>query len=74
MTKPILTIDGSESMPAAVLLMKEKGIRHLAVTVDGTILGILSVADILHYYAELVPALRDLAGLTSEGGEAAGEE
>ncbi len=74
MTKPILTIDGSESMPAAVLLMKEKGIRHLAVTVDGTIMGILSVADILHYYAELVPALRDLAGLTSGGGEAAGEE
>ena len=74
MTKPILTIDGSESMPAAVLLMKENAIRHLAVTVDGTILGILSVADVLRYYSELVPALRDLAGLTSEGEEAAGEE
>src|SRR5438094_796074 len=39
MSKPILTIEGSEPMPAAVLLMKEKAIRHLAVTDAGGLEG-----------------------------------
>lgn len=69
MTKPIVTIAGDESMIAAVALMKEKGIRHLAVTVDGTILGILSVSDVLRYYVDVVPVLRDLAGLASDEGD-----
>lgn len=29
--------------------MKEKAIRHLAVTEDETIIGILSVSDVLRY-------------------------
>lgn len=72
MTKPIITIEDSEPMTAAVNLMKNNAVRHLAVTVDGTIMGVLSVADILRYYADLVPTLCDLAGLTSEGEETQG--
>ncbi|MBI4400713.1 MAG: CBS domain-containing protein [Nitrospirae bacterium] len=74
MAKPIMTIEDSEPMTAAVDLMKNSAIRHLGVTVDGTIMGVLSVADILRYYADLVPTLRDLAGLTPEGGETLGED
>ncbi|MEK6619184.1 MAG: CBS domain-containing protein [Nitrospirota bacterium] len=70
MNKPIISIEDTESITAAVTLMKQRAIRHLAVTEDGTIIGILSVADILRYYADLVPTLRDLAGLTPEGWEA----
>ncbi|MGH7209287.1 MAG: CBS domain-containing protein [Nitrospiraceae bacterium] len=74
MNKPVISIEDSEPLPAAVSLMKEKAIRHLAVTQDETIIGVLSVADILRYYSELIPTLRDLAGLPAEGGEAGGGE
>ncbi|OLB04010.1 MAG: hypothetical protein AUH21_02345 [Nitrospirae bacterium 13_2_20CM_62_7] len=74
MNKPIISIEDSEPLPVAVSLMKEKAIRHLAVTQDGTITGVLSVADILRYYSDLVPTLRDLAGLPGEGAEAGGGE
>jgi CBS domain-containing protein len=66
MTKPIVSIEDSESITAAVVLMKGKGIRHLAVTEDGTIIGILSISDVLRYYADVIPMLRDLAGLAPE--------
>jgi CBS domain-containing protein len=66
MTKPIVSIEDTEPITAAVALMKAKGIRHLAVTEDGTIIGILSISDVLRYYADLVPTLRDLAGLEPE--------
>src|SRR5919198_1052425 len=66
MTKPIVSIEDSESVTAAVVLMKGKGIRHLAVTEDGTIIGILSISDVLRYYADVIPMLRDLAGLAPE--------
>ncbi len=66
MSEPIITIEEREPMTAAISLMKERAVRHLAVTIAGSITGVLSVADILRYYAELVPTLRDLAGLTPE--------
>jgi CBS domain-containing protein len=31
--------------------MKAKGIRHLAVTDEGTIAGIISLGDLIRYYA-----------------------
>jgi CBS domain-containing protein len=73
MTKPVVSIEDTEPITAAVALMKAKGIRHLAVTEDGTIIGILSISDILRYYADLVPTLRDLAGLEPERVSADGE-
>jgi CBS domain-containing protein len=73
MTKPIVSIEDNEPITAAVALMKAKGIRHLAVTEDGTIVGILSISDVLRYYADLVPTLRDLAGLEPESVSADGD-
>jgi CBS domain-containing protein len=62
MSKPVITIEDSQPLAAAVNLMKGKGIRHVGVTEDGTIIGILSVSDILRAYTEL-------AGLGAEGEE-----
>jgi CBS domain-containing protein len=66
MSKPVITIEDSEPLAAAIARMKAKGIRHIAVTEDGTIVGVLSVSDILRAYAEL-------AGLGFEGDDAADE-
>lgn len=57
MSKPVVTIEDNEPITAAISLMKLKAIRHLAVTEDGTIVGVLSVSDLLRAYSEL-------AGLT----------
>jgi CBS domain-containing protein len=53
MSKPVITVEDSEPLASAVALMKEKAVRHLAVTEDQTIIGILSVADVLRAYSEL---------------------
>lgn len=60
MSKPVISIEDDEPLATAITLMKRKAIRHIAVTEDGTIIGILSVSDILRAYAEL-------AGLNAEG-------
>lgn len=51
MRTPPITIEGSQPIIAAVRLMKEKGTRHLAVTEDGNIVGVISVSNILRYYS-----------------------
>jgi signal-transduction protein with cAMP-binding, CBS, and nucleotidyltransferase domain len=60
MSKPVISIEDDEPLATAITLMKRKAIRHIAVTEDGTIIGVLSVSDILRAYAEL-------AGLNAEG-------
>lgn len=60
MSKPVISIEDDQPLSAAIALMKRKAIRHIAVTEDGTIIGVLSVSDILRAYAEL-------AGLNEEG-------
>lgn len=60
MSKPVISIEDDEPLGTAITLMKKKAIRHIAVTEDGTIIGVLSVSDILRAYAEL-------AGLSAEG-------
>lgn len=60
MSKPVISIEDDEPLATAITLMKQKAIRHVAVTEDGTIIGVLSVSDILRAYAEL-------AGLNTEG-------
>lgn len=60
MSKPVISIEDDEPLAAAITLMKQKAIRHIAVTEDDTIIGVLSVSDILRAYAEL-------AGLNAEG-------
>lgn len=50
MTKPICTIEGSQSVDDAQDMMGDLGVRHLAVTQGGEIVGVLSVRDVLMHY------------------------
>src|SRR5689334_13677383 len=43
MSRSIVTIEEDEPLSAAMSIMKKQGIRHLPVTADGTIIGVLSV-------------------------------
>ena len=51
MSAPVITIEGYKTVEEAHGLMKAKGIRHLPVTEDGTIVGMLSLSDLVRYYA-----------------------
>jgi len=51
MTKSVISIEDDEPIVEAVKLMREKGVRHLAVTEDNTIIGMLSISDLLRYYS-----------------------
>lgn len=50
MSSPVITIELDRSAHDASDLMAEKGIRHLAVTEDGRIVGIVTVRDLLRYF------------------------
>lgn len=50
MSCPIITIEIDRTAHDASDLMAEKGIRHLAVTRDDRIEGLLSVRDLLRYF------------------------
>jgi CBS domain-containing protein len=52
MSKAVTTIEEDEPVSEAMALMKKLGIRHLPVTADGTIIGVLSVADLLRALTE----------------------
>jgi len=52
MSKSLTTIEEDEPLSEAMALMKKQGIRHLPVTADGTIIGVLSVADLLRAFTE----------------------
>jgi CBS domain-containing protein len=50
MSTPVVTIDIGASAHEASDLMAERGIRHLAVTEEGRIVGMVSVRDLLRYF------------------------
>ncbi len=54
MRKPVVVIEGHRPIIDAVRLMKEQATRHLAVTQDGAIIGVISVSNILRYYSGVV--------------------
>ncbi|MBC8285508.1 MAG: CBS domain-containing protein [Nitrospinae bacterium] len=56
MSSPLITLEGSEPVTEANQFMAKHKIRHLAVTVEGKISGILSVKDLVAFYAN--PRLR----------------
>lgn len=56
MSRSIITIEEDESLSEARVLMKKQGIRHLPVTADATIIGVLSVSDLLRAFEELKPS------------------
>lgn len=57
MNQPVLTMDGFEPVESANKFMAQHKIRHLAVTDEGKIVGMLSVRDLVSFYAN--PRLRD---------------
>jgi len=50
MTTPICTIEGSQAVDDAQDMMSDLGVRHLAVTQAGEIVGVVSVRDVLMFY------------------------
>jgi len=50
MTSPLLSIEITSSAHEASDKMAEHGIRHLAISQDGQIVGIISVRDLLRYF------------------------
>ena len=50
MTTPICTIEGSQPVDDAQDMMGDLGVRHLAVTQAGEIVGVVSVRDLLMFY------------------------
>jgi CBS domain-containing protein len=50
MTAPICTIEAGQSVDDAQDMMGDLGIRHLAVTKGGSIVGVVSVRDLLLFY------------------------
>jgi CBS domain-containing protein len=54
MSTPPVTVESTQPIIDAVRLMKDKATRHLAVTEDGAIIGVISVSNILQYYSGVV--------------------
>ncbi len=54
MRTPLVTLEGDRPIIEAVRLMKDQATRHLAITEHGTIIGVLSVSNILRYYSGVV--------------------
>ena len=59
-TNPLVTIEETETVEAAAKLMKEWNIKHLPVTEDGRIAGMLNYLDITFNVPELLPAMKQL--------------
>ena len=54
MRTPVVAIEGDRPIINAVRMMKEQATRHLAVTQDGAIIGVISVSNILRYYSGVI--------------------
>ncbi len=50
MSSPVISVDHTCSPPLARDMMADRRIRHLAVTKNGVISGIISVRDLLGYF------------------------
>jgi CBS domain-containing protein len=59
-TNPLVTIEESATVEEAANLMKEWNIKHLPVTRDGKIAGMLNYLDIAFNVPKLLPAMKEL--------------
>ena len=59
-TNPLVTIEETATVKEAAELMKEWNIKHLPVTRDGKIAGLLNYLDIAFNVPELLPAMKEL--------------
>lgn len=57
MTRQVITVGPADSVSHAMLVMKEKRIKHLPVVVNGALLGVLSDRDIKAYTPSKATAL-----------------
>ena len=47
MTRDVFTVTGEETIDACMLMMSSKNIRHLPVCTNGTVVGMVSVGDVV---------------------------
>jgi signal-transduction protein with cAMP-binding, CBS, and nucleotidyltransferase domain len=59
-TNPLVTIEETATVTEAAELMKEWKIKHLPVTRDGKLTGMLTYLDIAFNVPELLPAMKEL--------------
>src|SRR3989304_3903713 len=59
-TNPLVTIEETATVEEAAKLMKEWNIKHLPVTRNGKIAGMLNYLDIAFNVPELLPAMKEL--------------
>jgi CBS domain-containing protein len=59
-TNPLVTIEESATVEEAAKLMKEWKIKHLPVTRDGRIAGMITYIDIAFAVPELLPEMKEL--------------
>jgi len=59
MSSPIITVDRNMSPHYARDLMADRKIRHLGVTQEGKIVGVISVRDLLGYFKTVAKELED---------------
>jgi signal-transduction protein with cAMP-binding, CBS, and nucleotidyltransferase domain len=59
-TNPLVTIEETATVKEAAELMKEWKIKHLPVTRNGKIAGMLTYLDIAFNVPELLPAMKEL--------------
>jgi signal-transduction protein with cAMP-binding, CBS, and nucleotidyltransferase domain len=59
-TNPLVTIEETATVEEAAKLMKDWSIKHLPVTRDGRIAGMLNYLDIAFNVPELLPAMKEL--------------
>ncbi len=52
MGSPLYTIDASQPMNEALLAMKKNHTRHMVVTRDNNVAGIISITDFAHYHSK----------------------
>jgi signal-transduction protein with cAMP-binding, CBS, and nucleotidyltransferase domain len=50
MSEPIISIESTKLMAAAFLIMEKHGVRHIAVSENEKIIGMLSIRDFSKYY------------------------
>jgi CBS domain-containing protein len=59
-TNPLVTIEETATVEEAAKLMKEWNIKHLPVTREGRIAGMLNYLDIAFNVPELLSAMKEL--------------
>ena len=52
MRSEMLLIESKQPVRAAQAMMKANGVRHLVVTEDGNIVGIVTISDLIRYFSD----------------------